>query len=105
MEKVGIVPGQSVEEVLSPHYCCWSSLLAAAALGRGIIGLLRGCTGVEVQVVDRVQLVVDLPVEEVGLAGGQLVVDVGLVHDEEPCVEKFRVVENNSLEKLELENI
>ena len=49
---------------------------------------------------DRVLLVVDLPVEEVGLAGGQLVVDVGLVHDEEPCVEKFRVVEKKFFGKI-----
>ena len=39
--------------------------------------------------VDRVQLVVDLPVEEVGHAGGELVVYVGPVRDEGPCFEKL----------------
>ena len=65
------------------------------------------CRGsvLEEQLVEGVPLVVAVLVEEVVLAGGQLVVDVGLVHDEEPCVEKLRVVEKKSLEKLELENM
>ena len=60
------------------------------------------CRGsvLEEQLVEGVPLVVAVLVEEVVLAGGQLVVDVGLVHDEEPCDEKFRVVEKQFFGKI-----
>ena len=66
---------------------------------------VRMCLSWQVQTVGVSVYVSWLKWPEYKFKFGELV-DVGLVHDEEPYVEKFRVVEKKIFEKqLELENI